>query len=149
MTQMLRSAAFILFFAGCYTKSPENEKQEKNSMLELIPGKLNEATMADTLFVSASSCRGCAPEYTPQYELTDSMSVVSLHSVEVVDNNPPDMDGGSLENRIVMLPLKTGSTIIKLYSFMTGDSARQDSSQYTAYQIRIQKNEPETVPQQE
>ena len=54
------------------------------------------------------------------------------------DNTSPDMDGGSLQKYILLVPEKTGTTRFKLYSFLEQPPTAEDSTRFTEYSLEIQ-----------
>lgn len=111
----------------------------RNIRIDLRSDTINVVKLTDTLQIWKSVCRGCADEYIPRFDISDSLNIIEWIRTETVDNNPPDVDGGSLSKFIVMKPKKTGTTTIKFYRFMGEINAAKDSSDYTLYQITVTK----------
>ncbi len=137
MYKIIFSLAFIVLLVAC--KSKKNTEAFKNNRIELQSDTVNVVKLTDTLQISQSACRGCADEYIPRFDISDSLNIVELLRTETVDNNPPDVDGGSLSKFIVMKPRTTGATAIKLFRFMGQINTAKDSSDYILYQVTVTK----------
>ena len=72
------------------------------------------------------------------FAIADSLQLVALYNIETADNTPSDMDGGSLQKYILLVPKKTGTTKFKLYSFLEQPPTAEDSTRFTEYSINIQ-----------
>lgn len=133
----------VIGFTACQTAaSKKNDKESNNpdkatARIELRSDTSNVVKLTDTLFISESACRGCSDEYTPRFEISDSLDIIQLLKIETFDNNPPDTDGGSYEKRILLLPGKTGITTMKLYRFEGTDTAAKKPVRVTSYSINV------------
>ncbi|HMT74307.1 MAG TPA: hypothetical protein PKA77_09575 [Chitinophagaceae bacterium] len=137
MYKIIISLLVAGFFSACNsTKLSDNSR---NKRVDLQTDTINVVKLTDTLQIYQSVCRGCADEYIPRFDISDSLNIIEMLGTETVDNNPPDVDGGSLSKFIVMKPKKTGTTTIKFYRFMGDINAAKDSSDYTLYQITVTK----------
>ena len=76
--------------------------------------------MADTLVIYESTCRGCAYESSTAFAIKDSFDIVKLLTVETQDNNSQDMAGGNVSKNLILVPVKTGKTVLKMYKFWKG-----------------------------
>ncbi|MBK8311990.1 MAG: hypothetical protein IPL04_14870 [Chitinophagaceae bacterium] len=56
--------------------------------------------MTDTLVIYESTCRGCAFEGSTNFEISDSLGIIKLYDIITEDNNPSDMDGGSISKTL-------------------------------------------------
>lgn len=111
----------------------------RNIRIDLRSDTINVVKLTDTLQIWKSVCRGCADEYIPRFDISDSLNIIEWIRTETVDNNPPDVDGGSMSKFIVMKPKATGTTTLKLYQFMGHKNTVEDSANYTLYQITVTK----------
>ena len=55
------------------------------------------------------------------------------------DNNSDDMEGGSISQDVLLKPVRTGTTTIKLYKILSPGTAKEDSAQFRTYTITIKK----------
>ena len=117
-----------------------NKAAEKNShYVVLSADKINKVKIGDTLLIAESTCRGCEYEHSTRFDIIDSMAIVKLIRIETTDTNPDNMDGGSIDKDLVLIPVKTGATIIKQYRFYGDDIIKDDSSKYKSYNIQVIK----------
>ena len=137
MNKIIISLVLAITLAAC--KSKKQTEAFRDNRIDLRSDTVNVVKLTDTLQIRQSACRGCAEEYTPRFDISDSLNIIEMLGTETVDNNPPDVDGGSLSKFIVMKPKKTGTTTIKFYRFMGDINAAKDSSDYTLYQITVTK----------
>jgi len=134
----------FLFFAVTISIlwSCNNLKKEvidkKNTKLELRANTVNIVKPTDTLVIYESTCRGCAYEASTHFEIKDSLDIIKLLDIITSDNNPPDMDGGNISKSLILAPVKTGSTTLKLYKFLERDVKPEDSARFTTYKIEVQ-----------
>jgi hypothetical protein len=133
---------FPLLLAGILLYSCKNKEKTaniKDNRIYLHSDTLNVATMKDTMVIYESTCRGCAYEGSTAFVIKDSLNIVKLEGVETHDNNPEKMSGGNVSKTLVIVPLKTGSTTIKMYKFWKGvPSEMTDSIAPTAtYKIEV------------
>lgn len=105
----------------------------------MTPGGLNDAKLADTLVIYEDVCRSCAYEKSTHFEVVDSNGLVKVSKIETIDNNPPNVDGGSIDKHIYLVPVKTGRTKIKLYKFKDEHPTAEDSIMFKTYDIQIKE----------
>jgi hypothetical protein len=106
--------------------------------IKLRTDTLNVVTLTDTLVIYESTCRGCAYENSTAFAIKDSLDVVKLLTVETIDNNPDGMAGGNVSKHLIIVPVKAGSTTIKMYRFWEGvPSTMSDSLPFTPYSIEV------------
>jgi hypothetical protein len=121
---------------SCEGKEKTNKK--KDNRIYLHTDTLNVVKMTDTLVIAESTCRGCAVESSTAFTIKDSLDIIKLNTVETYDNNPDGMNGGNISKLLVLVPVKTGSTTIKMYKFWEGVPAiMNDSLPFTPYKIEV------------
>ena len=125
----------IAFLLSCNSKEPETIKDTK---ISLHSDTINVVKLTDTLVIYESTCRGCAYENSTAFEVKDSLNIVKLLSIVTTDNNSSNMNGGSISKDLVLVPLKTGTTTIKLFKFYGQKATAQDSTKFTPYTIQVQ-----------
>jgi hypothetical protein len=123
------------------TNNGKKETIPEDKRIVLRNDTVNVVKLTDTLVIYESTCRGCAYENSTAFAIKDSLDVVKLLTVETIDNNPDGMTGGNVSKHLIIIPVKTGSTTIKMYRFWEGvPSNMSDSIPYTeAYQIEVLK----------
>ncbi len=120
------------------TDSKKEEAEIKDTKISLHSDTINVVKLSDTLIIYESTCRGCAYETSTAFAVKDSFDIIKLLRVETDDNNSPDMAGGSVSKHLILVPAKTGKTILKMYKFWQGVPADvNDSLPFTPYQIEI------------
>lgn len=129
--------ALIVSLIAC--NSTKQSDSFRNKRIDLQSDTINVVKLTDTIQIWKSVCRGCADEYIPRFDISDSLNIIEWIRTETVDNNPPDVDGGSMSKFIVMKPKTTGTTTLKLYQFMGHKNTVEDSANYTLYQITVTK----------
>ena len=130
------SICAVIFFYDYFT----HKSVEKNSHYILLSAdKVNKVKINDTLLIAESTCRGCEYEHSTRFDVTDSMDLLKLIRIETTDNSPDNMDGGSIDKDLILIPVKTGNTIIKQYRFYGEEISKADSSKYKSYNIQIIK----------
>jgi len=137
MQKYLYSILVLCLLLACKQKS-KDKPVAVYQRVGLKLDTLNVVKRTDTMVIYSSVCRGCAYEQTAGFGLEDSLQVVELYNIETADNNPPDMDGGSLQKSILLVPRKTGTTRIKLFSFLEQPPTAADSARFTEYSIQVQ-----------
>jgi hypothetical protein len=126
----------VLLIFSC--TDSKNEAEKKDNRIYLHSDTLNVVRLSDTLVIAESTCRGCAYESSTAFAIKDSLQIVKFDGVETHDNNPEGMSGGNISKLLVLVPLKTGSTTIKMYKFWKGvPSAMNDSLPFTTYKIEV------------
>lgn len=128
----------ILVIVSCNNSTKEPEKKPSDLII-MTPGGLNDAKLTDTLVIYENVCRGCAYEKSTHFEVVDSNELVRVSKIETIDNTPPDTDGGSIDKHIYLVPVKAGSTKIKLYKFDNDNPTAEDSATFTTYAIQIKE----------
>ena len=125
------------FLYSC--KDKEKKAAKKDNRIYLHSDTLNVVKLSDTLVIAESTCRGCAVEGSTAFAIKDSLQIVKLDGVETYDNNPEGMTGGNVSKLLVIVPVKTGITNIKMYKFWKGvPSQMNDSLPFTVYKIEVQ-----------
>jgi len=137
MKSFLAFVVIVVFFFNCINKK-KKETEQKNTKVLLRTDTLNVVKLGDTLVINESTCRGCAYESSTAFAVKDSFDLVKLLNVETTDNNSPEMNGGSISKNLILVPVKTGKTFLKMYKFWQGVPAEMnDSLPFTPYQIEI------------
>lgn len=107
--------------------------------ISLKTDTINVVKLSDTLVIHESTCRGCAYEASTNFSISDSMNMIKLVDVITTDNNPPEMDGGSISKKLVLVPIKTGITNMKLYKFWAQEKTAKDSALFTSFKIEVRQ----------
>ncbi|MBP6234105.1 MAG: hypothetical protein KA428_12655 [Chitinophagaceae bacterium] len=136
MKKLLLSAVIIGFLWSCNNAKKEVDSI-KDTKVMLRADTVNVVKLTDTLVIYESTCRGCAYEQSTHFEIKDSLDVIKLLNIITTDNNPPDMAGGSVSKDLILIPVKTGSTIVKLFKFWERDVKTEDSARFTPYKIEV------------
>ena len=136
MKKLLLSAVIIAFLWSCNNAKKEVDSI-KDTKVMLRADTVNVVKLTDTLVIYESTCRGCAYEQSTHFEIKDSLDVIKLLNIITTDNNPPDMAGGSVSKDLILIPVKTGSTIVKLFKFWERDVKTEDSARFTPYKIEV------------
>jgi hypothetical protein len=110
-----------------------------NNVVFLRSDTLNVIRITDSVVIAESTCRGCEFEESTRFSLYDSLSLVTLENVITTDNNPPDVSGGNVSKALVVLPLKEGKSIARLYKFYGEENPARDSANARAFQIEVIK----------
>ncbi len=132
---LLPVIAVILF---CCTNAKKEEVAIKDTKISLRTDTINVVKLSDTLIIYESTCRSCAYETSTAFAIKDSFDIVKLLNIETSDNNSPDMNGGSISKKLILVPARTGKTILKMYKFWNGvPSDINDSLPFTPYQIEV------------
>jgi hypothetical protein len=132
----------VLFFISIAVISCTNNSKEivdVDNKISLKPDTINAVKLTDTLVIYESTCRGCAYERSTNFAISDSMNIIKLADIITTDNSPADMDGGSISKDLLLVPQKTGATIIKLYKFWKQEKAAEDSARFTSYKIEVKQ----------
>ena len=140
MKKIIYSLLFLGLIPACKEKSkaPAGPQEPVNQRVVLRSDTVNRVKLTDTLVIYESVCRGCAYENSATFGIDDSLQLVELYNIETADNNPPDMDGGSLQKYILLVPKKTGTTRFRFYSFLKKPLTAEDSTRFTEYNLEIQ-----------
>jgi hypothetical protein len=126
----------VVFFLSC-TNDKKQPAMLKDTKVSLHTDTLNVVKLTDTLVIYESTCRGCAYEASTSFEIKDSLDIIKLQTIITTDNSPADMAGGSISKDILLLPVKTGSTTIKLFKYWGPETKAKDSTRYTSYSIDV------------
>lgn len=132
---LLSSVSFLL--VCCNNKTADKTNTDKR--IALRSDTLNVVKLTDTLVIFESTCRGCAYEGSTSFGISDSMEIIKLANVITIDNNSPDMNGGSVSKQLVIVPVKTGFTNFKLYKFWKRPETAADSTMFTSYKIEVKQ----------
>lgn len=143
----MRKFIYIILASGtlmaCKSGKKESpmpyQPQPVDSRVELRTDTLNLVKTTDTMVIYESVCRGCEYEHSAGFSVYDSLGLVELYTIETTDNNPPDVDGGSIQKKILLVPRKTGTTRLKLYSFLEQPPSAEDSTRFSEYSITVQQ----------
>ncbi len=123
---------------ACCTNTKTAPVQE-DRRIALRTDTVNIAALGDTLVIFEGTCRGCAYEGSTGFAISDSLNLLKLEKIITIDNNPPDMDGGSISMELVIVPVQTGITTFKLYKFWDDEMrTAEDSANFKSYTVRIQ-----------
>ena len=126
----------VIFFIRC-NNDKKNEALKKDKRIALRTDSINITRLTDTLVIYESTCRGCEYEGSTRFDISDSLGIIKLLDVITNDNNPVDMDGGSISKELVLVPLKIGTTSIKLYKFLSEKTTSEDSTRFKTYTIEV------------
>ena len=121
-------------FTGCNNSTKDVVADKR---IALRTDTINIVKLTDTLIIYESTCRGCAYERSTDFAISDSMNMIKLFDIITTDNSPADMDGGSISKDLILVPVKPGATIIKLYKFWSPEKTAKDSSNFTSYKIEV------------
>jgi len=125
----------VTLFASCTNKKKEAESMDKRIVLR--SDTINTVKLSDTLLIPESTCRGCAYENSTGFEIADSLGIIELTSIVTTDNNPANMNGGSISKLLILVPRKTGSTTFKLYKFWSQERTAKDSANARSYSVDV------------
>ena len=134
-TIFLFAFVFIIFARCNDDKKTKGLKEDKR--IALKTDSINVARLADTLVIYEGTCRGCEYEGSTRFDVSDSLGIIKLLDVITNDNNPVDMDGGSISKELILVPLKIGTTSIKLYKFLSEKTISEDSARFKTYTIEV------------
>ncbi len=133
----LSAFGFMVFILACCTNTKKQVVDVTDTKIPLHTDTLNVVKLADTLVIYESTCRGCAYEASTHFDISDSLGIIKLLHVETTDNNSEGINGGSISKDLVLVPIKTGSTTIKLYKFWKTEATAKDSAGFTSYKIEV------------
>ena len=136
MKNLILVIVSALFILSCTNNKKENVIKEDNRMA-LHTDTLNVVKLTDTVVIYESTCRGCAFEGSTNFEISDSLGIIKLYDIITEDNNPSDMDGGSISKTLVLVPTKIGTTTFKLYKFWKHERTAEDSARFSSYSIEV------------
>ena len=126
----------VFFLLSC-TDNKKEKDIENDNRIALHTDTLNVVKLTDTLVIYESTCRGCAFEGSTNFEISDSQGIIKLYDIITEDNNPSDMDGGSISKTLVLVPTKIGTTTFKLYKFWKHERTAEDSARFSSYSIEV------------
>lgn len=131
----------LLILVIAFTLTGCNGKNEKpvDNRISLGMDTLNLLKLGDTAVIQESTCRGCAYESSTNFSIYDSIGIVKLLDVITTDNNPDNVNGGSIRKDLVLVPVKTGTTSIRVYKFWTAERTAKDSATFATYKIDIKQ----------
>ena len=129
---------FITFVSMAFISCNNNPKDVvDDNKISLKTDTVNIVKLTDTLIIYESTCRGCAYERSTNFAISDSMNIIKLEDVVTTDNSPADMDGGSISKDLILVPVKTGTTNIKVYKFWEQEKTAKDSARSVIYNIVV------------
>jgi hypothetical protein len=136
--RIIQSLVFISIFIASCNDGKKETTIKKDNRISLRIDTVNTVKLSDTLVIYESTCRGCAYENSTAFAIKDSLDVVKLLTVETIDNNPDGMTGGNVSKHLIIVPVKAGSTTIKMYRFWEGvPVTMSDSLPFTPYKIEV------------
>ena len=136
MKILLAALIVMLFFLSC--NSDEKKLQSiKDNKISLRTDTVNVVKLSDTLVINESTCRGCAYEQSTHFDISDSMKLIRLQGIVTTDKNSSDMSGGNVSKQLILLPINTGTTTIKLYKFWKQQETAKDSANAASYKLEI------------
>ncbi len=130
---------FLSFAVMTVISCTNNTKDAVDNRIALRTDTTNIVKLTDTLVIFESTCRGCAYERSTNFAISDSMNMIKLADIVTTDNSPADMDGGSISKDLILVPVKTGTTNIKVYKFWKQEKTAADSTRFTAYKIEVKQ----------
>ena len=134
------SKIFLIALAGTVVIScTNNTKDVVDNRIALRTDTINVVKLTDTLVIFESTCRGCEFERSTNFAISDSINIIRLEDVITTDNSPADMDGGSISKDLILVPVKTGITNIKIYKFWSQEKTAKDSARFTTYKIEVKQ----------
>ena len=136
MKKIFLFAFIVIIFIRC-NNDTKIEVLKEDKRIALRTDSINVARLTDTLVIYESTCRGCEYEGSTRFDISDSLGIIKLLDVITNDNNPVDMDGGSISKELVLVPLKIGTTSIKLYKFLSEKTTSEDSARLKTYTIEV------------
>jgi hypothetical protein len=136
---MIRIYFIMLVSIALVSCNNNSTKVIEDNRIALYTDTLNVVKLTDTLVIFQATCRGCEYERSTNFAISDSMNIVKLEDVITTDNSPDDMDGGSVSKDLILVPLKPGITIMKLYKFWTMEKTAKDSVRFTTYKIEVKQ----------
>ena len=125
-----------LLIVSCNNNDTKKEKI-KDTKISLRSDTINVVKLSDTLVIYESTCRGCAYEGSTSFDISDSLNIVRLQGIVTTDNNSSDMAGGSISKDLILVPMNTGTTTIKMYKFWKEPATAADSAGFKTYTIEV------------
>jgi len=141
---MINKIFFILTVSAAVLSCSNNPKSDgtkdiADNRISLRTDTINIVRLTDTLVIYESTCRGCAYEASTNFAISDSMNIIKLTGIVTTDNSPANMDGGSISKDLILVPQKTGATIVKLYKFWSQEKTAADSARFSSYKIEVKQ----------
>ena len=124
-------------FLLCCTNAKKEAVGIKDNKVMLRTDTINVVKLSDTLVIYESTCRACKFEQSTHFDISDSLGIIKLLNIVTTDNNPQDMNGGSVSKDLILAPQKTGSTTFRLYKFWGPETAAKDSAMFTTYTVEV------------
>lgn len=115
----------------------DKKEQPADNRITLMMDTINLLKLGDTAVIHESTCRGCEFEASTNFSIYDSVGIIKIVDVITTDNNPDNVEGGNIRKDIVLVPVKTGNTAIRLYKFWTEERTAKDSATFATYKIEI------------
>jgi len=134
---LLFPAFMIIFFVASCNNHETKVETIKDNRISLRTDTINVVKISDTLVINESTCRGCAYEQSTHFDISDSMKLIRLQGIVTTDNNSSDMSGGNISKQLILLPINTGTTTIKLYKFWKQEETAKDSANAVPYKLEI------------
>ena len=133
---------FTIFFFSCkhfkkLLEQHDKEYSNDDKKIMLRKDTLNVVTMKDTMVIYESTCRGCAYENSTNFSIIDTSGIVELNGIITTDNNPSNVDGGSISKDLIIVPKKAGTTTFKLFKWYKEAPTAQDSANASEYKIEV------------
>jgi hypothetical protein len=135
----MKKIFFIALISMAFMSCTNNTKDVVDNKIALRTDTINTVKLTDTLVIYQSTCGGCEYEKSTNFAISDSMNMIKLLHVVTTNNNPPDMDGGNISKDLILVPVKAGTTIFKLYKFWTREKTAADSAGFTSYKIEVKQ----------
>ena len=135
----MKKIFFIALVCMTFISCTNNTTDVVDNKIALRTDTINTVKLTDTLVIYESTCRGCAYERSTNFAISDSMNIIKLSDLITTDNSPADMDGGSISKDLVLVPVKTGITVMKLYKFWTEEKTAKDSARSASYKIEVKQ----------
>lgn len=133
--KLLITMIYLLLLSTCM---PRKEKDTGNdSRVVLYRDSSITVKLTDTLMIYENVCRGCQYETSTTFEIEDSTATIKLVDIITRDNNPENMNGGSISKNLLLVPQKTGTANFKLYKFNSDNPSDRDSSFYYRYGVVV------------
>lgn len=139
MKKLFALLSIFVTVLSCTNNNTRDTMQIVDNRIPLRTDTTNFVTLSDTLIIFESTCRGCAYEGSTNFGISDSMHLIKLLDVITTDNSSAEMAGGSISKDLILVPQKTGTTMIKVYKFWTQEKTAADSARFTAYQIEVKQ----------
>ena len=129
-----------IFLFGCehlkkhFSSAGDNKKESK---IMLTTDTASVVTMKDTMIIYESVCRGCAYENSTNFSISDTAGIVELNGIITTDNSPSNMDGGSINKDLIIVPKKIGTTTFTLFKSYKEKLTAEDSANAPRYTIEV------------